>query len=468
MKRTSLLVACLALAAMGAGGATFSLNSLEGKGAAVFGIDTLSHYASAYVLETYPSPRAITNVVQVLPVTQWGSGTITVKLGDEVKDTHDFASDGTWAWQPTEKGTWTIIHSSAVPGGVGTATFNVSSIAFIEGEGSKDEPKTAEDAESVEHLIAEAEENEETIYVEVGGGDGEPVTVTLDDGGDEDPETGVTVEIPDGTTIAVDSEGTITVPYGTTVVVTINGAPTEVAGLVSVKKTGETTGAVSETVRFTLASVGEKAIYFLNTVAANSGAYTLETMADAYGVRTVTNAVQVLPITVWGSGSVTFAHEGGDSATESFTADGTVVWKPTLSGEWTVTHSGDTTPPGGTSVAKFVLATGGAQVAAVTMSGIELGDESALDIEFAPTLKADATMGGADWFSSAKASGLVKVRAATTLEALDTASATILDLDDLGAAYNPETGKVTFSLTAEKMAEIDPSAKAMFFKVEVR
>ena len=170
MKKKILFAAMHALAALVASAATFSLNSLEGEGDAVFGIDTLSHYASAYVLETYPSPRAITNVVQVLPVTQWGSGTITVKLGDKVKATHDFASDGTWAWQPTEKGTWTIIHSSAVPGGVGTATFIVSSIAFIEGEGSKDEPKTAEDAESVEHLIAEAEENEETIYVEVGGG----------------------------------------------------------------------------------------------------------------------------------------------------------------------------------------------------------------------------------------------------------------------------------------------------------
>ena len=463
MKKASLLVACIALAAMGAAGATFSLNSLEGAGAAVFRIDTLSHYATAYTLETYPSPRTITNVVQVLPITEWSGGTITVKLGDEVWTTHDFASSDTWDWKPTEKGVWTVIHSSPVPGGSSTAVFNVSSIAFIDGEGTKAEPKTAEDAESVEHLIAEAEENEETIYIEVGGGDGEPVTVTLDD----DPETGVTVEIPDGTTIAVDSEGTITVPAGTTVIVTVNGVETPVSGLASIAKTGAVSGAVSDTVRFTLASVGEKAMFFLNSVAANSAAYTLETMADETNTRTITNVVQVLPITVWGGGSVTFTHEEGTVVEKTFTEDGTVAWVPTLSGEWTVSHPG-TTPTGSAGTAKFVLATGGAQIASVTMCGIDMGEADAIALEFHPALKSEASMTGADWYSSALSAGLVKVRAATTLEALDTASATILDLSDLGATYNPETGKVEFSLTAEQMTAIDPSAKVMFFKVEVR
>ena len=223
--------------------------------------------------------------------------------------------------------------------------------------------------------------------------------------------------------------------------------------------------ASADTFVFRLDTMPEGAHYALDTMPDSSMFY-VETMADAYGVRTITNAVQVLPVSHWGSGTLTFAHEGGATEVAAFSEDGTETWRPTQSGRWTVTTTGGT--PSGSSSATFVLLGGAADVETVGMTGLAFGEDSSVSFEFEPTLKDGASMDGTDWFSAAKASGLLKARAATTLEALDSASATILDLDDLGAVFDPATGKVTFSLTAEQMSSVDPSAKSMFFKVEVR
>lgn len=477
-KPMMLLAAGIALAAAGARGettVTFSLRTIPE--AAVYSLNTMAK-SPAYALETMDENHVRTiadkaGLAKILPLATWGEGFITVKLGDEVKDKISFTSDGTTQWTPDEKGVWTLVYSKAGPSGNTTAQFNVSSVVFIEGEGSKEEPTTAEDAEALEYVVKDIINDEkigddDQVYVKVGEEGGEPVTIPLDDG-DGDETTVASIEIPADTTIAVDGKGTITIPEGTTVVVTIKGVPTDVSGLASVSQ-GEggikMTLAMSATVAFDLDTMGEAARFKLDTIAEGAkSAFAVETMADENNSRTIESADEVLPIAHWGTGTLTFTHDGGEIVTYEFSADGTYSWKPSKSGTWTVKTTGGT--PSGKDTATFVFVGGGQVVKTISMTGINLGESGAVSLKFKPTFE-DAGADGAKWLASAKESGLVKVRAATALDKLDTAEATLIDITALEATYDAGTGVVSFDLTGDAVKKVAGDAPAMFFKVEVQ
>ena len=463
-KTISLLAAGLALSA-----SAFELNTMPE--AQVYEIDTTtgSAYGKAYAVETRPSPRTVTDKSQILPIAHFGSGTLTFTSDGGATETHSFTADGTYAWEPSASGTWTVTTTGGRPGGVASSVFVVSSIAFIEGDGTEETPKTVEDAEALAHVYEEAAgqtgDEPETVYVEVGEKGGDDVALVLSEGdGGEDP---VVATIPGGTVIAIEQGGTITVPAGTTITVsTGGGAPVEVAGLASVKPDGTISRSVSEAVAFKLNTMAASQLFALDTATAGSAAFCVETMADENGVRRVKDVSEIFPIAHFGSGTLTFRHEDGGVETHDFTADGTYAWKPSLSGTWTVSTTGGT--PGGRTSATFVLSGGSSEVTAVEMTAIRGVGDGGFALAFRPTFKDGATQTPAQWLEAAVAANLVKVVASPTLAGLYTESAKEIDLGDLKASYDEASGAVTFSLTLEQMQTVSPDADAMFFRVEVR
>ena len=449
--------------------ATFALDTAPA--ASKFAVDTLAHSA-AFAVETCAEAgnvRRFTDVAQILPIAHWGKTTVTfTPANGGTASSLSFTADGVIAaWTPDASGTWTLSHSgNTISGSSGAATFVLSSIAFITGEGTQESPKTAEDGEALQHIVdeivsGEGEADDYPVYVAVGEEDGEPAVISLPGETEGDD---VTLEVPGGTTVAIDEEGTIVIPEGVVATLVVNGERQEVEGMASIAQNGTVRHARSE-MTFALNTMPAASVFDLDTLA-HSATFYVETCAEAGNVRRISSLSDVLPIAYWGKGAtatVTIRHNDGATETRTFNADGTLTWTPNASGTWTLTHS-PATIAGAAGSATFVLEGGSATVSSLVMTGIR-STADGLALSFAPTFAEDGADGSA-WLQQSVAAKLLKVRAATSLDKLDTAEAILIDFTDLDASYDAEKGTVTFNLSLEAMKAIDPDATRMFFRVE--
>lgn len=110
-------------------------------------------------------------------------------------------------------------------------------------------------------------------------------------------------------------------------------------------------------VSFGLDTMTSAQVFALDT-RAQSGAFSIETVRNQDGSRTITALGDILPIAYWGaSAPVTITYtdsDGVQTVSDPYGADGTAVWTPTSAGRWTLTHSAATFGSGA-STAIFIV-----------------------------------------------------------------------------------------------------------------
>lgn len=183
---------------------SFSLNTVDEPG--IFELNTCDEDSLFYVetLADENNVRSVASVDEILPLSEWGSGTIKATR-DTDEDTISFSEDGTAVWSPSYSGRWVLHHEAS--GYDKTAVFVLAATT-----------------ESIELDIDN--DGEADITITVTTSDGGAVTGDGTDGYDVTGVAQITrtngtiVEIPRGVTVHIGPDGVIEVPNDEDVVIT--------------------------------------------------------------------------------------------------------------------------------------------------------------------------------------------------------------------------------------------------------